>query len=103
MAQVLDLGNVIGPQGPKGDTGDTGPQGEIGPQGPKGDTGDTGPQGPEGPQGPAGTSYEAATTSALGVVKQCSNVPGAAGENVTQAEFQALLDAMIAAGQMAGS
>lgn len=39
MAQVLDLGSVIGPQGPKGDTGDTGPQGIQGEQGPKGDTG----------------------------------------------------------------
>ena len=40
MAQVLDLGNVMGPQGPKGDKGDTGA---------KGATGAAGPQGPAGP------------------------------------------------------
>ena len=39
MAQMIDLGCVIGPQGPKGDKGDTG---ETGAQGPKGDKGDTG-------------------------------------------------------------
>ena len=51
MAQVLDLGSVIGPQGPKGDTGDTGPQGIQGEQGPKGDTGPAGPAGTAGAQG----------------------------------------------------
>ena len=30
MAQVLDLGSVIGPQGPKGATGERGPQGPTG-------------------------------------------------------------------------
>ena len=29
MAQVFDLGNVVGPQGPKGDAGHQGPQGEY--------------------------------------------------------------------------
>ena len=51
MAQVLDLGNVIGPQGPKGDTGPQGPKGDTGPQGPKGDTG------PQGPKGAAGVTF----------------------------------------------
>lgn len=63
MAQVLDLGNVMGPQGPKGDTGDTGPQGEIGPQGPKGDTGATGPQGPKGDTGASGISSSGGSAS----------------------------------------
>lgn len=54
MAQVFDLGNVVGPQGPKGDAGPQGPQGETGPQGPKGDTGATGPQGEQGPKGDTG-------------------------------------------------
>ncbi len=45
MANVVDLGKVIGPQGPKGDTGATGPQG------PKGDTGATGPAGAKGATG----------------------------------------------------
>ena len=43
MAQVLDLGSVMGPQGPKGDTGATGPNGDTGATGPKGDQGDPGP------------------------------------------------------------
>lgn len=67
MAQVIDLGKVVGPQGPqglegpRGKDGAPGPQGPIGPmgpqgpQGPKGDPGGpVGPTGPEGPQGPQG-------------------------------------------------
>lgn len=42
MAQVLDLGSVIGPQGPQGAKGETG---ATGAQGPKGDTGATGTRG----------------------------------------------------------
>lgn len=45
----------------------------------------------------------AATTSALGGVKQSAAVPEAAGENVTKAEFKALLDALKTAGIMANS
>lgn len=33
MAQVLDLGSVIGPQGPKGDKGDKGDTGAAGADG----------------------------------------------------------------------
>lgn len=43
-----------------------------------------------------------ATTEAAGLVKQAANVPEAAGETPTAAEFKALLDALIAAGIMAG-
>lgn len=45
----------------------------------------------------------AATKQALGGVKQSAAVAEAAGENVTQAEFKALLDALKAAGIMASS
>lgn len=43
----------------------------------------------------------AATKSALGGVKQCKMIAEASGENVTKAEFKALLDALKAAGIMA--
>ena len=109
MAQVFDLGNVVGPQGPKGDAGPQGPQGETGPQGPKGDTGatgpqgeqgpkgdtgDTGPQGPKGdtgetgPQGPKGdtgaTGSKGATGAAAGFgTPTCSTTTGNAGTNAS--------------------
>lgn len=44
-----------------------------------------------------------ATKSKAGLVKQAALVPEAAGENVTKAEFKALLDALKAAGIMASS
>lgn len=44
-----------------------------------------------------------ATTDVPGLVKQSTAVPEAAGENVTKAEFKALLDALKAAGIMANS
>lgn len=50
MAQVVDLGRVVGTSG---SIGPTGPQGPTGPTGPKGDTG---PQGPEGADGAPGTN-----------------------------------------------
>lgn len=43
----------------------------------------------------------AASESTAGLVKQAENVPEAAGDAPTAAEFKALLDAMIGAGQMA--
>lgn len=72
---------------------------QVGPQGPKGDKGD------KGPQGPAGPSYTlpAANKTTLGGVKQAALVAEAAGENVTKAEFKALLDALKAAGIMAST
>ena len=45
----------------------------------------------------------AATKSALGGVKQAASVAEASGEQVTKAEFKALLDALKAAGMMANS
>ena len=93
----------VGPQGPKGDTGPQGPKGDTGPQGPKGDTGPQGPKGDKGETGAPGSSYTlpAANTTTIGGVKQAAAVAEAAGENVTKAEFKALLDAMKAAGLMA--
>jgi len=62
-----------------------------------------GPAGPKGDQGAQGPSYilPAASKTTLGGVKQAALVAEAAGENVTKAEFKALLDALKAAGQMA--
>lgn len=83
----------------KGAKGDTGAQGPAGPKGDKGE------QGPAGPKGDKGDTYTlpAANKSTLGGVKQSAAVPEAAGENVTKAEFKALLDALKAAGIMANS
>lgn len=69
---------------------------QVGPQGPVGE---------RGPQGPAGQSYTlpAANKTTLGGVKQAALVAEAAGENVTKAEFKALLDTLKAAGIMARS
>lgn len=44
-----------------------------------------------------------ATTTKAGLVKQSAAVAGAAGSNVTKAEFKALLDALKEAGIMAES
>lgn len=70
---------------------------QVGPAGPAGAVG------PKGDKGPAGPSYTlpAASKTTLGGVKQAALVAEAAGENVTKAEFKALLDALKAAGQMA--
>lgn len=90
----------VGPQGPKGDTGEQGPagpqgeKGETGAQGPKGDTGEQGPQGPAGKD----ATLTAATTSAIGAVKMAAAVADAAGDNVTKAEFNALLTSLRNAG-----
>lgn len=45
----------------------------------------------------------AAKTSAIGGVRQATAVPEASGENVTKAEFKALLDALKTAGIMANA
>ena len=76
----------------------------VGPKGEKGDPGAAGAkgEGDPGPAGPAGPSYTlpAANKTTLGGVKQAALVAEAAGENVTKAEFKALLDAL-KIGQMA--
>lgn len=76
---------------------------QVGPAGPAGAVGPKGDKGDPGAQGPAGPSYTlpAASKTTLGGVKQAALVAEAAGENVTKAEFKALLDALKAAGQMA--
>lgn len=75
---------------------------QVGPQGPAGPAGVTGPQGPKGDPGETYT-LPAATTGALGVVKMCANVAEAAGDNVTKAEFSALLTALKNAGIMSST
>ena len=74
-----------------------GPAGPAGPKGAKGDKGDPGAQGPAGPS----YTLPAANKTTLGGVKQVALVAEAAGENVTKAEFKALLDSLKAAGIMA--
>lgn len=89
----------VGPQGPQGPAGAKGEKGDPGAAGAKGEKGDPGAQGPAGPS----YSLPAANKTTLGGVKQAALVPEAAGENVTKAEFKALLDALKAAGQMASA
>ena len=83
-----------------GAVGPAGPAGAVGPAGPAGAKGDKGEPGIQGPAGPSYT-LPAASKTTLGGVKQAALVAEAAGENVTKAEFKALLDALKAAGQMA--
>lgn len=52
-------------------------------------------------QNPTPYTLPAANKTTLGGVKQAALVPEASGEQVTKAEFKALLDALKAAGQMA--
>ena len=65
----------------------------------KGEKGDAGEKGEQGET----YTLPVANTSTLGGVKQAALVAEAAGENVTKAEFKALLDALKAAGIMASS
>lgn len=58
-------------------------------------------KGIEDAQNPTAYTLPAASKTTLGGVKQAALVAEAAGENVTKAEFKALLDALKAAGQMA--
>ena len=59
----------------------------------------------KGAKGAPGASYTlpAASKTALGGVKQAARVNEATGENVTKAEFKALLDALKASGIMASA
>lgn len=103
--RVMQAVDNTGGEGIPGPQGPAGPAGPEGPQGPKGDAGPQGPAGPKGdtgPQGPAGPTYTlpAATTGALGGVRKSAAVAKAAADTVTQAEFNALIDALVAAGIM---
>lgn len=90
----------VGPAGPAGPAGAKGEKGDPGVAGAKGDKGDKGDPGTQGPAGPSYT-LPAANKTTLGGVKQAALVAEAAGENVTKAEFKALLDALKNAGIMA--
>ena len=72
---------------------------QVGPQGPKGEKGDAGARGP---QGPAGATYTlpAATTAALGGVKQAAAVEDVAAAP-TMEEFNGLLASLRKAGILA--
>lgn len=80
-------------------TGLKGEKGDTGAQGPAGEKGDTGAQGP---QGPAGATYTlpAATTAALGGVKQAAAVADVAAAP-TMEEFNGLLASLRTAGILA--
>lgn len=80
-------------------TGLKGEKGDTGAQGPAGEKGDTGEQGP---QGPAGATYTlpAATTAALGGVKQAAAVEDVAAAP-TMEEFNGLLASLRTAGILA--
>lgn len=80
-------------------TGLKGEKGDTGAQGPAGEKGDTGAQGP---QGPAGATYTlpAATTAALGGVKQAAAVEDVAAAP-TMEEFNGLLASLRTAGILA--
>lgn len=83
-------------------TGLKGEKGDTGAQGPAGEKGDTGAQGPAGEQGPAGATYTlpAATTAALGGVKQATAVADVAAAP-TMEEFNGLLASLRTAGILA--
>ncbi len=84
------IGKAGSIQGPKGEKGDIGPAGPQGPQGPQGLQGLRGIQGPKGEKGEAGTVTPAAAIADL-------------TEAPTAGDFNALLNALRAAGLMAGS
>lgn len=83
-------------------TGLKGEKGDTGAQGPAGEKGDTGARGPAGEQGPAGATYTlpAATTAALGGVKQAAAVEDVAAAP-TMEEFNGLLASLRKAGILA--
>jgi len=51
----------------------------------------------------ASVTFPAATTEAAGIVKMAANVAKAASTAPTKAEFDALIDALVAAGIMASA
>uniref|UniRef100_UPI004027F036 Ig-like domain-containing protein n=1 Tax=Bifidobacterium adolescentis TaxID=1680 RepID=UPI004027F036 len=84
------IGKVGSIQGPKGEKGEKGEKGDIGPAGPQGIQGLRGIQGPKGDRGEAGTVTPAKAIADL-------------TEAPTAGDFNALLNALRAAGLMAGS
>ncbi|OSH00561.1 Ig-like domain-containing protein [Bifidobacterium adolescentis] len=86
-ATIGKAGSIQGPKGEKGEKGDIGP---AGPQGPQGLQGLRGIQGPKGDRGEAGTVTPAAAIADLTAAP-------------TAGDFNALLEALRAAGLMARS
>lgn len=89
-ATIGKAGSIKGPKGDRGETGPKGEKGDIGPAGPQGIQGLRGIQGPKGDRGEAGTVTPAAAIADL------TSAP-------TAGDFNALLNALRAAGLMARS
>lgn len=90
------IGKAGSIKGPKGDRGETGPKGEKGDIGPAGPQGPQGLQGLRGIQGPKGEKGEAGTVTPAAAIADLTAAP-------TAGDFNALLNALRAAGLMARS
>lgn len=101
-ATIGKAGSIKGPKGdrgetgPKGEKGDIGPAGPQGPQGIQGLRGIQGPKGDRGETGPKGDRGEAGTVTPAAAIADLTAAP-------TAGDFNALLNALRAAGLMAGS
>lgn len=90
------IGKAGSIQGPKGEKGDIGPAGPQGPQGIQGLRGIQGPKGDRGETGPKGEKGEAGTVTPAAAIADLTSAP-------TAGDFNALLNALRAAGLMARS
>lgn len=95
-ATIGKAGSIKGPKGDRGETGPKGEKGDIGPAGPQGIQGLRGIQGPKGDRGetgPKGDRGETGTVTPAAAIADLTAAP-------TAGDFNALLDALRAAGLM---
>lgn len=92
-ATIGKVGSIQGPKGEKGEKGDIGPAGPQGIQGIQGLRGIQGPKGDRGETGPKGDRGEAGTVTPAAAIADLTSAP-------TAGDFNALLDALRAAGLM---
>lgn len=92
-ATIGKAGSIQGPKGEKGEKGDIGPAGPQGIQGIQGLRGIQGPKGDRGETGPKGDRGEAGTVTPAAAIADLTSAP-------TAGDFNALLDALRAAGLM---
>lgn len=95
-ATIGKAGSIQGPKGEKGEKGEKGDIGPAGPQGIQGLRGIQGPKGDRGETGPKGEKGEAGTVTPAAAIADLTAAP-------TAGDFNALLNALRAAGLMAGS